>query len=238
MEGFPPAGHVCPQPCTERSPFTGRVPLRAHRGARALKNAKAPCSRARRPQLHSAVVPSTRLCALNSGRRCPHSRAPCPQAQRRYPHLRAVGLYWAWRDPDTTNGTLENAQTGPNSGPDVVTCTRKTSHPRAICLQPRMQWSPPQGCVPSTAHALVPTHRQCALMPTERDSHSRGKNHQLHTNGSSRLYAALNCTPRVPHLWAVHHQPRMEWSSPQGCSPSTLMKVVNTRGLHALYWAQ
>ena len=204
---------------------------------RALKNAlKAPCSRARRPQLHSAVIPTTGLCVLNHGQRRPHWAA-----RKHNGGIPTRGLQASTGHGGIltcTDCTLENAQMGPNSGPDVITCTRKTSHPQAVCLQPHMQWSPPQGCVHSTACTVVSTCRQCSLMPTERDSHSQDKNHQLHTNGSSRLYAALNCTPRVPHLWAVHPQPRMEWSSPQGCSPSTLMKVVNTRGLHALYWAQ
>lgn len=106
--------------------------------------------------------------------------------------------------------TLENPQTGPNSQPDVLACTRKASHPRAMCLQPRMQLSPPQGFAPPNAHAVVPTRRPCTLEHTQRDFNSR----------------------------ATHLQPHTELSSPQDCAPSTPMKGVPTRGPRALNWAQ
>ena len=115
-----------------------------------------------------AVVPTTGLCALNRGERRPHSRAVCPQTHKGIPTRGPRASTGHGGVSTRTTCALENAQRGPNSRLDILTCTRRASHPRAVCFQPRVQWSPPQASAASTAHAVVPTRGQCALKHTER----------------------------------------------------------------------
>lgn len=120
---------MCPQLRTERSPFSGCVPSGAHRGVLtrsvcALKNTqKAPCSRARRPQLRSTVVPPLRCAPLTADRGIPtHGQVPSST----HGSISTRGP-WATTGhggiPTCTMQTLENAHTGPNSWPDILSCT-------------------------------------------------------------------------------------------------------------------
>ena len=201
------------------------MPLRAHRGvltrgACALKNTlKAPCSRARHPQLHSAVVPSTRLCALNCGRRCPHSGAPCPQAQRKYPHSRAVGLYWAWRDPDTTNCALENEQAPtrgrtsspaqgrlPTHGPYAFNHACSGPHHKAVCPQLLTHWFPLIDSVPSCPQRGIPIHGARTINCTQMGPQGCMLPSTAHQGFPTCGLCALNHAWSGPHHKAVHPQ--------------------------------
>lgn len=120
-----------------------------------------------------------------------------------------------------------------------------------------------RGLVPSTAQAVVPTCRPCALNRTRRGLHSLAIGLQLGTEGSrpmvidpwkmhrwvpTRGPGVLTHTRRGPHPRAVHTQLptqwsppastgpqlRTQWSPPMGCAPSTAHRGVCTRGVHAL----
>lgn len=126
-----------------------------------------------------------------------------------------------------------------------------------------MQWSPLQGCTPSTAHAVVLTGRPRALKHTQRNPSLRATHHQPRTNGSSRLYVrpqlhtkdsppvgsapstahevvlttrlcALHAHEGRPHSSAIGPQPRTEGSPLAGSAPSTGHGGVPTRGIRSL----
>ena len=159
MEGFPPTGHVsstangevpilggCPQGHTDESCLKVRV----------LKNAlKAPCSSARRPQLHSAVIPTTGLCVLNHGQRRPHSRAV---------HKHNGGIPTRGLQASTGHGGILTPLTAP----------WKTNRPQLGAGRRHLHKEdfPPTGHMPSTTHAVVPTTRLCALNCSRIGSHS------------------------------------------------------------------
>ena len=215
MEGFPSRA-VCPQPHKERSPFAGCTPSTAHRGAltrgaHALKNAQtAPCSQGRCPQPRTQWSPPLGCAPLTADRGVP-TRGQCTLKHTwRYPHSRAAGLNWAWRGPDT----------------HYVRPGKRTDGSQLAARHPHLHTEgfPPTGRAPSTAHAVVPTRRQCALKHTERVPTHGPRTINRTWMGPQGCRRALDCTPRVPHLWAVHPQLRTECSSPQGYALSTPMK--------------
>ena len=215
MEGFASRA-VCPQPHKERSPFAGCTPSTAHRGAltrgaHALKNAQtAPCSQGRCPQPRTQWSPPLGCAPLTADRGVP-TRGQCTLKHTwRYPHSRAAGLNWAWRGPDT----------------HYVRPGKRTDGSQLAARHPHLHTEgfPPTGRAPSTAHAVVPTRRQCALKHTERVPTHGPRTINRTWMGPQGCRRALDCTPRVPHLWAVHPQLRTECSSPQGYALSTPMK--------------
>ena len=201
---------VCPQP-RKKSPFAGRVPLTAHRGV-LTRGAACPEKRTEGSLLAGqvsstvhAMFPTTGLCALNRGQRRPHSWAARPQAhtevsplEGRWPQLGMEGFRYALRAPwkthrrVSTRGLTSSAAHGrlPTHGPCAFNRACSCAHHKAVCPQPPTQWLPLAGSELSCPHRGIPTDRPRTTKPC--------------TDGASRLYASLNCTPRVPHLWATH----------------------------------
>ena len=150
---------------------------------------------------------------------------PCAlnRAQRR-PHARAVALKHTRRASHPRACAFHRACSGP--------------HHKAVHPQPLTQWFSLAGRVPSSTHRGIPI---CGPRTINRPR-----------MGPQGCTCTLNCTPRIPHPWALRPQPRMKLSSPQGCAPSTPMKGVPTRrpwpstthggvpthGQHALNWAR
>ena len=173
MEGFPPTGHVsstangevpilggCPQGHTDESCLKVRV----------LKNAlKAPCSSARRPQLHSAVIPTTGLCVLNHGQRRPHSRAvhkhnggiPTRGLRASTGHGGILTAPWKTHRWAPTLGQTSSPAHGrlPTHRPCAFNRACSGPHHRAVCTRPLAQWFPLAGSAPLCPQRGIPTHR-------------------------------------------------------------------------------
>lgn len=189
---------------------------------------------ARRPRLHTegfpptghvpstahAVVPTTRLCAPKRSRSGSHPRAVRPRTH-------TEGFQLAGHTPSTAHGVvlttrlcaLNSHEGRPHSwatSSQLGTERFPLADPWAVCLHPCTQWSPPQRCVPSSAHAVVPTRRPWALNWARRASHPRT--------------GAFNCTRSGPHLRAVRPQPHTEETPLSGHWPSTGHGGVPTHG--------
>lgn len=189
---------------------------------------------ARRPRLHTegfpptghvpstahAVVPTTRLCAPKRSRSGSHPRAVRPRTH-------TEGFQLAGHTPSTAHGVvlttrlcaLNSHEGRPHSwatSSQLGTERFPLADPWAVCLHPCTQWSPPQRCVPSSAHAVVPTRRPWALNWARRASHPRT--------------GAFNCTRSGPHLRAVRPQPHTEGTPLSGHWPSTGHGGVPTHG--------
>ena len=133
----------------------------------------------------------------------------------------ALRAPWKTHRRVSTRGLTSSAAHGrlPTHGPCAFNRACSCPHHKAVCPQPPTQWLPLAGSELSCPHRGIPTDRP-------------------RTTKRARM-GLQGCTPpSTAHQGFPTCGPRTEWSSPQGCAPSTPMKVVPTRGPRAVKWAQ
>lgn len=150
----------------------------------------------------TCMVPTTRLCTLKHPCSGPHSQAV-------HPHAKREGFPLTGQAPTTQHRCILKAA-------DLPQLHTKGSPPGAppVGPQPLMEWSSPQGCVPSTPMKVAPTRGPRALKWAQRHPHSQ-------THGPC-VFTDHACSGR--HHKDVHPQLLMQWLHPQAMHPQPHME--------------